>query len=229
MRLAAQMRSVRIPDEAAVGLWQPGEVYVQKAFMVGDDEASALFQSVTIGQLVTSTADGLMATLLPWVIDFEAGSLLGHVARANPQWRTPTIGDAMVLAQGPDGYVSPSWYASKAEHGKAVPTWNYVALQVHGELVVHDDPQWVADVVRRLTDRHEAGRVEPWSVDDAPADYVDAMVRAIVGVEVRIGRIEASVKMSQNKPSADIDGVVAGLTADGNTAVADLVQSSRPD
>jgi transcriptional regulator len=165
-----------------------------------------------------------MATLLPWIVDEENNTLVGHVARPNPQWQTPWQGQALVIAEGPTGYVSPSWYATKAESGRVVPTWNYVMVQVRGEFVVHDDRAWVEAAVRRLTDQHEQTRLEPWSVDDAPADYIDGQLRGIVGVEVRIDRVEAKVKMSQNKSAADVSGVLAGFIADGNAAVAEWVR-----
>ena len=201
-------------------------MYTPRPFAVGDALARELLRDVVVGQLVTATESGPMATLLPWVVDLDRGVLLGHVARPNPQWNTPWFGEAMVIAEGVNGYVSPSWYASKAEHGRVVPTWNYVVLQVMGELVVHDDAQWVDDVVRRLTDRHEQFRSEPWSVDDAPQDYLAGQLRAIVGVEIHIGRIDASVKMSQNKSMADVTGVANGFTSDGNPAAAAWVRRS---
>jgi transcriptional regulator len=138
------------------------------------------------------------------------------------------IGDALVIMRGPDAYVSPAWYASKREHGRVVPTWNYLTAHVYGTMTVHDDPAWVEDVVRRLSDLHEAGRPEPWSVDDAPAKYVSGQLRAIVGVEVAIRRIEAKFKLSQNRPEADIDGVIDGLHAAGDHRTAEAVAEHRP-
>jgi transcriptional regulator len=154
----------------------------------------------------------------------EHGALLGHVARPNDQWRAEPVGEALVIVRGPDAYVSPAWYAAKAEHGRVVPTWNYVTAHVYGELVVHDDPAWVEDVVRRLTAKHEAGRADPWSVDDAPPAFVAGQLRAIVGVELRITRIEGKAKLSQNRSAADRAGVVAGLTEDGDPASAEAVR-----
>ena len=203
-----------------------GGVYTPRPFAVDDATARSLLAEVEVAQLVTATESGPLATLMPWVVDLDRDVLVGHVARANPQWSTPWHGTALVLATGPNGYVSPSWYASKAEHGRVVPTWDYVSLQVHGELVVHDDAGWVADVVRRLTDRHEQRRTEPWRVDDAPADYLEQQLRGIVGIEVRVERIEVSVKMSQNKTDADREGVVAGFEADGRADLADHVRRS---
>lgn len=202
-------------------------MYVPRPFAVDDDTARELLRNVTVGNLVTSTEQGLLATMLPWVLSADQGALQGHLARPNPQWSTRWRGEVLVLAQGPNGYVSPSWYPTKAETGRVVPTWDYVSLQVHGELVVHDDAAWVEDVVRRLTDRHEQSRAEPWSVSDAPADYLEGQIRGIVGVEVLIDRLEVSVKMSQNKSAADAAGVVAGFAADGNEPVAEWVRRSN--
>lgn len=152
------------------------------------------------------------------------GSLLGHLARNNGQWRDPVIGEALVIMRGPDGYVSPSWYASKAEHGRVVPTWNYITAHVYGRLVVHDDPAWVDGLVRRLTGQHEAGRAQPWSVDDAPAPFVAGQLRAIVGIELVISRVEAKFKLSQNRPAVDVEGVIDGLRAAGDAELADAMR-----
>ena len=201
-------------------------MYIPKAFVVGPDAARDLLREVTVAQLVTATEQGPLATLLPWVVDLDHGSLIGHMARPNAQWQTPWYGQALVIAEGPNGYVSPSWYASKAEHGRVVPTWDYVVVHVYGDLLIHDDEAWVEASVRRLTDRHEQPRPEPWSVSDAPDDYINGQLRDIVGIELRIDRVEASVKMSQGKSAADAAGVVAGFTADGNAVVADWVRRS---
>jgi transcriptional regulator len=176
------------------------------------------------------TSQGLLATLIPFVFDptvGEHGALLGHLARNNAQWSEPPIGESLVLIQGSDAYISPSWYASKAEHGRVVPTWNYSTAHVYGDLVVHDDPAWLDSLVRRLTDLHEAGSERPWSVDDAPERFIAGQLRAIVGVELRITRIEAKTKLSQNRSDADVDGVVAGLCARGQAESADDVARAR--
>lgn len=201
-------------------------MYVPAHFAADDAEVRELLSRPGAADLVTAIGDGLQATLLPFVFDpgiGEHGALLGHVARNNPHWRTEPAGEALVIVRGPDAYVSPSWYATKAEHGRVVPTWNHLTAHVHGRLVVHDDPAWVEDVVRRLTELHEAGREQPWSVDDAPARFLTGQLRAIVGVEVMISRVDAKAKLSQNRSPADIDGVVAGLLADGDQASADAV------
>jgi transcriptional regulator len=207
-----------------------GDVYVPAHFAAPDDETVRdLLRHHAAAELVTSTTAGLMATLLPFVYDGsegEHGRLLGHLARNNDQWREPTLTDALVIVRGPDAYVSPSWYASKREHGRVVPTWNYVTVHVHGPLVVHDDPVWVEALVRRLSEKHEGHRGEPWSVDDAPPAFVAGQLRAIVGIEVPITRLEAKLKLTQNRP-ADVDGVIAGLDADGtpsSVAVADAMR-----
>jgi transcriptional regulator len=206
-------------------------MYVPAHFAADDAAVTELLANHGAADLVTATPEGLVATLLPFVYDpgaGERGALLGHVARNNDQWRLPAQGESLVIVRGPDAYVSPSWYASKAEHGRVVPTWNYVTAHVYGKLVVHDDPAWVEGLVRRLTERHEAGRERPWSVDDAPPAYVAGQLRAIVGVELAITRIEAKLKLSQNRPAADIDGVIAGLSEDGDVASAEAMREHRP-
>jgi transcriptional regulator len=206
-------------------------VYVPEHFAMDDDAVRELLDRHGAGDLVTATPQGLLATLLPFVHDPAAGAhgaLLGHLARNNDQWRHPVVGDALVILRGPDAYVTPSWYASKAEHGRVVPTWNYVTAHVYGELVVHDDLDWLADLVRRLTEKHEAGRRPAWAVTDAPPRFVAGQLRAIVGVELRITRIEAKAKLSQNRPAADIDGVVSGTRADGQGEMARAVEAARP-
>jgi transcriptional regulator len=206
-------------------------VYVPKHFTMDDEAVRRLLVEHGAGDLVTATAEGLLATMLPFVHDADAspgGSLLGHVARNNPQWRVPPLGEAMVILRGPDAYITPSWYAAKAEHGRVVPTWNYVTVHVHGELVVHDDAGWLADVVHRLTEKHEAGREGRWAVADAPPAFVAGQLRAIVGLELRISRIEAKAKLSQNRPAADIDGVIEGTRARGDVKMARAVQEARP-
>ena len=191
-------------------------VYVPAHFAATPDDVRELLAGNGVADLVTPTAAGLVATLLPFVHEPDTGphgTLLGHVARNNPHWTAEPTGESLVIVRGPDAYVSPSWYATKAEHGRVVPTWNYVTAHVYGDLVVHDDPAWVAGVVRRLTERHEAESGGGWSVDDAPGRFVAGQLRAIVGVAVRVTRIEAKLKLSQNRPAADVDGVVAGLMA----------------
>jgi transcriptional regulator len=205
-------------------------MYVPSSFAMDAAAVRELLDRSGAADLVTSTPAGLLSTLLPFVHDPDAGergALLGHLARNNEQWRQPVLGEALVIVRGPDAYVSPSWYASKREHGRVVPTWDYVTAHVYGELVVHDDVAWLDDLVRRVTEEHEAAMPQPWSVDDAPAPYVAGQLRAIVGIELRITRIEAKAKLSQNRPAADVDGVVAGLRARGDVASADAVERAR--
>ncbi|MGY5882292.1 FMN-binding negative transcriptional regulator [Modestobacter lacusdianchii] len=202
-------------------------MYVPAHFTAPDDALAQLLAAPGAVDLVSSTPAGLTATTLPMLHDPRAGTLTGHLARNNTQWRD-TVGEVLAIVRGPDAYVSPSWYASKAEHGRVVPTWDYVVAHVHGELVVHTDPDWLAEHVAALTGAHEAGRTEPWAVTDAPERFVAGQLRAIVGVEVRITRVEAKWKASQNRPAADVDGVVAGLLADGEAATAAAVQRTHP-
>ena len=201
-------------------------MYVPEHFAMAEAAVQRLLVEHGAGDLITATSQGLLATMLPFVFDPAAGprgSLLGHLARNNDQWRHPAVGEALVILRGPDAYVTPSWYASKAEHGRVVPTWNYVTAHVYGELVVHDDGEWLADNVHRLTEKHEAGRTAPWSVEDAPPAFVAGQLRAVVGVEVQVTRIEAKAKLSQNRPAIDVDGVIAGLREDGRPDVAEAV------
>jgi transcriptional regulator len=181
-----------------------------------DDEAQirAFVTARAAATLVTVGPDGLPdATLLP--VLWEGDQVVAHVARQNDHWRRIADGTPGLLAvTGDQAYVSPSWYASKAEHGQVVPTWNYSAVHLRGTVTVHDDPEFLRGVVTRLTDRHEAGRDEPWAVTDAPARYIDGMLRAIVGVALRVTSVEAKSKWSQNRPAADRAGVAAGLADD---------------
>lgn len=187
-------------------------MYIPAHFAAADDLLGSLLDAGALADLVTTGPAGLEATPLPLLLNTERTSLHGHVARNNPQWRSDGAA-ALVILRGADAYVSPGWYESKREHGRVVPTWNYEVVHVHGRLVTHDDPAWTEDLVRRLTTRHEAEMTAPWSVDDAPATFVAGQVRAIVGIEVVIERVEAKAKLSQNRPAADVDGVVTALSA----------------
>ena len=205
-------------------------MYVPQHFQASDEDLHSLLSAGAAADLITVTAAGMVATFLPFLYDAGIGAhgaLLGHVARNNDQWQQPVTGEALVIVHGPDSYVSPNFYASKAEHGRVVPTWNYLTAHVYGSLIVHDDPAWLSTFVRRLTDHHESAEPRAWSVDDAPAAFVEGQLRAIVGVEVLITRIEAKAKLSQNRPTADVDGVVAGLLARGDIAGAEAVRAHR--
>jgi transcriptional regulator len=207
-------------------------MYVPEHFAMSDAAVQELLVDHGAGDLVTATSQGLLVTLLPFVYEptvGDRGALLGHVARNNEQWRHAPVGEALVILRGPDAYVSPAWYPSKSEHGRVVPTWNYVTAHVYGELVVHDDVDWLGDLVHLLTEKHEAGQPRPWAVADAPPAFVAGQLRAIVGVELRISRIEAKAKLSQNRPAADIDGVVEGARRDGDAEMSRAVEDARPN
>ncbi|MCE3291636.1 MAG: protease synthase and sporulation protein 2 [Arthrobacter sp.] len=206
-------------------------MYTPAHFAASPDAINDLLARPAAVHLVTATEQGILATMLPLIYEpsiGEHGALHGHLARNNPQWSAPGLGESLVILQGADAYVSPSWYASKADHGRVVPTWNYSTAHVYGELVVHEDAAWLGNHVRRLTDVHEAGSDRPWSVDDAPERFISGQLRAIVGVELIISRIEGKTKLSQNRTDADISGVVAGLQAVGQRQVAGEVQRARP-
>ena len=178
----------------------------------------ALVRDHPLGTLITQDRSGaLQADPIPFLLDAADGAhgtLRGHVARANPLWReTREDVDALVVFQGAQSYVSPGWYPSKAEHGKAVPTWNYVVVQARGRLRAIDDREWLRAFVTRLTERHEARQARPWQVADAPADYIETMLGSIVGIEIELGSLIGKCKASQNRSAADRLGVVEGLTA----------------
>ena len=175
----------------------------------------ALMKAHPLATLVRGGAE-LAADILPLEVERvgEGWRITGHVARANPLWREADGQPVLAVFQGPQGYVSPNWYPSKAQHGKAVPTWNYTMVQVHGTLRAIEDAPWLRAFVTRLTERHEGGRAAPWHVTDAPADFIDTMLKAIVGIEIEVTRVEGKFKLSQNRSAEDRTGVVLGLEAD---------------
>ncbi len=180
----------------------------------------ALLAAHPLGLLITQDAQGLpVADALPFLLEPGAdaaspGTLLGHVARANPLWRSASVGrPVLVVFQGPGAYVSPSGYPSKAEHGKVVPTWNYAMVQARGTLQVRDDPAAARALVGRLTAHHESALAQPWAVDDAPADYIASMLRAIVAIEIPLISLVGKYKLSQNRSPADRQGVMGQLLA----------------
>ena len=191
------------------------QLYVPRFNVMEPDDVRPFVEAVATAQLVTVGDDGLPdATFLP--VLWEGDRLVGHLARANAHWRRIiTDSPALAIVTGPDTYVSPSWYATKAEHGKVVPTWNYSVVHLRGRIVVHDDPDWVRALVTRLTDRHEGEREERWHVTDAPEDYIVKNLRPIVGVELLVDSVEAKAKLSQNRSDEDRVGVAEGLRADG--------------
>lgn len=186
-----------------------------------------LIRGTRLATLVSMTADGMVASHAPLMLDPDPapyGTLIGHLAKANPHARAADLGvQTLVIFQGVDGYITPSYYAAKQEHGKVVPTWNYTAVHAYGTLEVFDDPARLLQVVTRLTNRYETPRAQPWGVTDAPADFVQGMLRAIVGIVLPITRLEGKVKMSQNRPAADQTGVIEGLRHDGQDALAEAV------
>ena len=183
------------------------------------DVQHALVRAHPLGTLVTLTSAGLIANAIPFMLDAaasERGTLKCHVARPNTVWRdADPEHEALVIFQGPASYVTPSWYATKRESGKVVPTWNYAAVHAYGPLLVRDDPAWIRDQVEALTRQQEATRTEPWAVSDAPDDFITAQMRGIVGIEIPISRIEGKWKVSQNRSAADRNGVAGGLRGDG--------------
>jgi transcriptional regulator len=203
-------------------------VYVPAHFQ--EDRIDVLHEFIRntrLATLVSMTADGMIASHAPLMLDPDPapyGTLIGHLAKANPHARAANPGvQTLVIFQGTDGYITPSYYAAKKEHGKVVPTWNYTAVHAYGTLEVFDDPARLLEVVTRLTNRYETPRAQPWAVADAPDDFVQGMLRGIVGIALPIARLEGKVKMSQNRPAADQAGVIKGLRLDGQDALADAV------
>jgi transcriptional regulator len=219
-------------------------VYLPKHFTARDQAAvEAFVDNAGAADLVTFDGTKPVASLIPIIWDRPAGAqdgagegghgrLLGHLALANPQWRSAgpeTV--ALAIVHGPQAYISPSWYPSTARHGRVVPTWNYVSVHITGRLTIHRDPEWIRDVVGRLTARHEARRPSPWRVSDAPGDFIAGQLRAIVGVEVAIATVEAKEKLSQNRDAADRAGAMEGLRHEpgpGPAAIADLMPTLPP-
>ena len=214
-------------------------MYLPRHFAARDAaEVSAFVDAVGAADLVTFDGTKPIASLIPVLWDRseaaegEFGRLLGHLALANPQWQSvgpDTV--ALAIVHGPQAYVSPSWYPSTARHGKMVPTWNYVSVHFTGPLTVHRDAEWKRDIVTRLTARHEAGRPSPWHVTDAPAEFIDSQLKAIVGVELTIVTVEAKEKLSQNRNPEDRAGALEGLHGEpgpGPAAIAELMSELAP-
>jgi transcriptional regulator len=191
-----------------------------------------LIRAHPLAALVVLTAGGLDANHIPFEIDPDPaplGTLRGHIARANPLGRHVSEIDALAIFQGPDTYISPSWYVTKQETAKVVPTWNYAVVHAHGPLRVIDDRAWVRAFVERLTNRHEGARRDPWKVTDAPEDYIESMAKAIVGIEIPITRLVGKWKVSQNRPAEDRAGVVEGLLQVGRDSAAAMARLVRGD
>ena len=196
-------------------------MYIPDAFR--EDRPKLLQDAMRLIGFATLVTTGLEANHLPML--FQDGVLRGHVARANPVWKA---GDGAVLAifLGPHAYVSPGWYPSKAETGKAVPTWNYITVHARGPVRWIQDADWLRAHVATLSDTHEAGRAQPWAMTDAPAAYIDSLVSAIVGFEITIETLEGKWKLSQNRSDADRDGVRAGLVQGGHADMARLMDQA---
>jgi transcriptional regulator len=179
----------------------------------------AVVAAARSGWLVTVGDGGFpVATLLP--IMWRGDRVIAHMARANPQWTDLAPGTpGLIIVGGAEAYVSPSWYAAKAEHGKVVPTWNYSAVHLTGRVTVHHDDAWLRQAVTELTETHETGRADSWHVTDAPAPYIDGQLHGIVGVEFAVIRVEGKAKLSQNRSDADRRGVVEGLRSDSASGV----------
>jgi len=196
-------------------------MYCPAAFRQDDlPSLHAQIQASGLAIVTSSGAQGLQASHLPLLLEpgeGEFGTLYGHFARANPHWRDLADGaEALVVFNGPDAYVHPGWYPAKAEHGKVVPSWNYIAVHAWGQAEVFDEPERLLELVSRLSERHERGRAQPWAVSDAPRDYIDTMLRAIVGFALPIRRLEGKWKLSQNRSSNDQAGVRTGLATSNN-------------
>jgi transcriptional regulator len=213
-------------------------MYMPSSFAENDVATlHAFVEAHPLASLVTAVggAEGLFATHLPVLLDRAAGPygrLFGHIARANPHARQLAAGgtEALVIFTGPDAYITPNWYATKAETGRVVPTWNYVAVHAYGRVTLHSDPEFLRPHLEALTRRHEPSRAGNWEVSDAPDEYIAQQLRAIIGVEITIERLEGKWKMSQNRSDADIDGVVNGLSASTTAedhVVASLVAERR--
>jgi len=196
-------------------------MYVPNHFAMTRDDVVELLTGMGAADLVTAHDHGLAATFLPMVFDPHAGAdgaLLAHVTRTNRQWCDPVIGDALVIVHGAEHYISPRWLPSLAQTGLAVPTWNYVTAHAYGTLIAHDEPAWTLDVLRRLTARHEPA----YSLDQVPSEFIDKLLPATVGVEIRLTRVVAKAKMSQNKMPAEVAGIIAGLSTEAHDTKAEL-------
>jgi transcriptional regulator len=191
-----------------------------------------LMRAYPFATLISAGVSGLMANSVPFLIypdEGEYGVLRAHVARANPHWQElQTVAECMVLFQGADDYIRPAWYPSKQEHGKVVPTWNFVSVHAWGAPTIVEDDAWLRRQVGDLTYSREHAQLDPWKVEDAPADFTAALFKAIVGIEIPIARIEGKWKVSQNRPAADRNGVVEGLRGQGEMSepMANLVEQS---
>ena len=201
-------------------------MYIPHFNTMAEADVHAFVTGIASAEIVTVGPDGTpLATLLPILWSEDGGAVIAHMARANPHWREIEDDEpCLAIVAGPQAYISPNWYATKAEHGRVVPTWNYSAVHLIGTITVHDDPEWVRRAVTDLTDRHEQPRDAPWAVTDAPETYVDKNLKAIVGLEMKVVRVDAKAKLSQNRSAEDQDGVIVGLRAEPSSSdVADAM------
>ncbi|PBB82424.1 transcriptional regulator [Mesorhizobium sp. WSM3879] len=203
-------------------------MYIPPAFRDDDRESlMATIRAARLATLVTATAEGPQATPLPLLLnesEGEHGTIYGHVAKANPQWRAPVLGDGLAIFMGPDAYVTPAWCQTKQETGKVVPTWNYLAVHAYGPIEFFEDADRLLEIVTRLTNLHEGGRPSPWSVSDAPPDFIQAQLKGIVGLRMPITRLQGKRKMSQNRNAADRAGVATGLAASDRPSDRDVAR-----
>jgi transcriptional regulator len=208
-------------------------MYIPPAVRMNDPaEIHQAMRAARSATLVTATEQGLVGTPLPMLLNESEGpngTLYAHVARANPQWKLAPQGEAMAIFSGPEAYVTPSWYATKRETHKVVPTWNYIAIHAYGPVEFFDDADRLLDIITRLTDLHENARADRWSVTDAPADFIRAQMRGIVGLRLPITRLDGKRKMSQNRSAVDRAGVIEGLASSDlpeDRVVASLIPTS---
>jgi transcriptional regulator len=191
-------------------------MYIPPAFRMDDTaDIHRAMREARSATLVTATEEGLVGTTLPMLLDEsegEYGTLYAHVARANPQWKLVPSGEAMAIFAGPEAYITPSWYATKHETHKVVPTWNYIAVHAYGPVEFFDDADRLLDVITRLTDLHEQSRENRWAVRDAPPEFIKAQLKGIVGLRIPITRLDGKRKMSQNRNAADRAGLIEGLS-----------------
>ncbi|HBH51507.1 MAG TPA: transcriptional regulator [Planctomycetaceae bacterium] len=213
-------------------------MYIPPAFREDRPEVlHAWIRAHPLGTLVTIGDQGLEANQIPWWLEVaETGKLrlLGHVARANPLGQSSaTQPEVLVIFQGPSQYISPGWYPTKQEHGRVVPTWNYVVVHAHGRVVFHEDPSWIRAQLERLTDQMEANQPRPWSVGDAPPEYIAALLKSVVGVEILVNRLEGKWKVSQNQPEINRAGVIRALSKMPDSAAQEMArlvgEAARPE
>lgn len=206
-------------------------MYIPKQFTEQNkEELHRIIRENALGALITKNKEGFQANHIPFLIDPDGGSngtLIAHVARANHVWTDVKDGEeVLVVFQGVDGYISPSWYPGKQETHRRVPTWNYEVVHAHGEIYIHDDEKFLRGVLARLTRQHEATQPTPWKMTDAPADYIAEQLKSIVGIEIKINKLEGKRKLNQHHEKKDRDGAVRGLESQGNTGLAQAMRDA---